>query len=87
MSFGCTQKRAANFVLRPRVYPPPFSHPAFFFSLSQAVKDKGCTLFSFDELKKLGVEKPVEPVPPSPEDLCTIMYTSGTTGEDRGRLW
>jgi acyl-coenzyme A synthetase/AMP-(fatty) acid ligase len=49
----------------------------------QAVKDKGYSLFSFDELKKLGAAKPVEPVPPSPEDLCTIMFTSGTTGGNK----
>ena len=53
------------------------------FPLLQAVKDKGYSLFSFDELKKLGAAKPVEPVPPSPEDLCTIMYTSGTTGGNK----
>eukprot|EP00983_Pelagomonas_calceolata_P050075 1141799-Pelagomonas_calceolata.AAC.1 len=47
----------------------------------QAVKDRGLTLYSFDDFKKMGAEKPADPVPPSPEDLCTIMYTSGTTGK------
>ena len=52
--------------------------------LSQSVKSKGYTALTFNQLMKQGVEKPVEPVPPSPEDLCTIMYTSGTTGEREG---
>jgi long-chain acyl-CoA synthetase len=44
---------------------------------------------SFDELMAKGKAAPAEPVPPKPEDLCTIMYTSGTTGEAgtwRGQL-
>jgi long-chain acyl-CoA synthetase len=48
----------------------------------QAISNCGnYQVFTFDALLKLGAEKPAEPVPPSPEDLCTIMYTSGTTGE------
>jgi long-chain acyl-CoA synthetase len=42
------------------------------------------TILSFDDLVKLGVDNPVEPVPPTPEDLCCIMYTSGSTGTPKG---
>ncbi|KAK3368922.1 hypothetical protein B0T24DRAFT_533668 [Lasiosphaeria ovina] len=42
------------------------------------------TILNFDDLRKLGEENPVDPVPPSPEDLCCIMYTSGSTGTPKG---
>ncbi|KAL2754540.1 hypothetical protein ACRALDRAFT_1056647 [Sodiomyces alcalophilus JCM 7366] len=41
-------------------------------------------ILSFEELRKLGEENMVDPVPPSPEDLCCIMYTSGSTGTPKG---
>lgn len=42
------------------------------------------TILSFDELRKLGESNLVDSVPPSPEDLCCIMYTSGSTGPPKG---
>ncbi|KAL8751142.1 MAG: hypothetical protein Q9184_006160 [Pyrenodesmia sp. 2 TL-2023] len=42
------------------------------------------TVQSFDELRQLGKDSPEDPVPPESEDLCCIMYTSGSTGPPKG---
>lgn len=46
--------------------------------------NKHLTILSFEELRQLGESNPVDPVPPSREDLCCIMYTSGSTGPPKG---
>lgn len=50
----------------------------------QRAKDKGIKIFTFDYIERQGSKKGLTEVPPKPTDLCTICYTSGTTGQPKG---
>lgn len=49
----------------------------------QGTEALGMTVFSFEAFAQLGSERPSPANPPQPEDLCTIMYTSGTTDKPK----
>nr|XP_056705269.1 long-chain-fatty-acid--CoA ligase 5 [Euleptes europaea] len=46
----------------------------------------GVELLSLKEVEKLGKDNLSRPVPPKPEDLCIICFTSGTTGNPKGAM-
>lgn len=50
----------------------------------QRAKNRSVDVHSFDEVEKLGAKRDHPEVPPRPEDICTICYTSGTTGNPKG---
>lgn len=45
---------------------------------------KDIKLIKFGDLEQQGRFLSFTPTPPTPEDLCTICYTSGTTGKPKG---
>jgi len=48
--------------------------------------EKNIKLYLFEQLKTIGSEKLKKPIPPKPNSLATISYTSGTTGMPKGAL-
>ncbi|KAL1339493.1 hypothetical protein AAHE18_U041300 [Arachis hypogaea] len=59
-----------------------------FTSLTEEQKDKAAAIgikpYSWEEFLHMGKEKPCEIYPPRAQDICTIMYTSGTSGDPKG---
>ena len=47
-------------------------------------KDAGLELYGFEELEEIGAKNYIDPIPPKPEDLAILMYTSGTTSRPKG---
>jgi long-chain acyl-CoA synthetase len=52
--------------------------------LSALAADAGIAIHSIDEVEAIGAKLPIPMRAPRPEDIVTINYTSGTTGNPKG---
>ncbi|XP_010506759.1 PREDICTED: long chain acyl-CoA synthetase 1-like isoform X3 [Camelina sativa] len=52
--------------------------------LSHKASEIGVKTYSWLDFLHMGREKPEETNPPKPFNICTIMYTSGTSGDPKG---
>lgn len=50
----------------------------------QRAKNSGLKLVTFADVERLGASQSHAEVPPQPQDLCTVCYTSGTMGNPKG---
>ncbi|KAJ1863315.1 medium-chain fatty acid-CoA ligase faa2 [Coemansia sp. RSA 2703] len=54
--------------------------------LKKRAESLNIALLDMDEVIAMGRLNPTEPAPPKPSDLCTICFTSGTSGAQKGAL-
>ncbi|KAJ2691134.1 medium-chain fatty acid-CoA ligase faa2 [Coemansia spiralis] len=54
--------------------------------LRKRAADAGITLLDMDEVLEMGRASPTTAQPPAPSDMCTMCYSSGTTGAQKGVL-
>ncbi|NXA22986.1 ACSL5 ligase, partial [Ibidorhyncha struthersii] len=54
--------------------------------LKERGAEVGVEILALQDVEELGRNNITEPVPPKPEDLCIVCFTSGTTGNPKGAM-
>ncbi|KAJ0400300.1 hypothetical protein ATCC90586_004257 [Pythium insidiosum] len=71
-------------------HSPSVKHVVQFEDVSEEQRKEAAALnvalTSLKDLVAAGEKKPVAADPPTPDDICTICYTSGTTGDPKGAM-
>ncbi|KAJ1642258.1 medium-chain fatty acid-CoA ligase faa2 [Coemansia asiatica] len=70
---------------KPHASTQPFS-PQTIEKLKQKAREAGVYLTDMDQVIQDGRTNPTEARPSKPEDLCTLCYSSGTAGAQKGVL-
>ncbi|CAH1794140.1 unnamed protein product [Owenia fusiformis] len=84
----CDKKEKATVLLKSISETPSLKQIIVMDSMDQglvsAAKEKGVDILLFQDMLDFGQNNITEPVPPKPDNLATICYTSGTTGNPKG---
>lgn len=70
----------------PKYYKNVISIPPISSYQTQLATSSGITLYNFSRIEEVGRKNPQKHIPPSSDQIYSILYTSGATGESKGVL-
>ncbi|XP_006818257.1 long-chain-fatty-acid--CoA ligase 1-like [Saccoglossus kowalevskii] len=86
----CDGEAKAKLILNKAERTPILQQIVVMEPVSDEVKDIArrmtVEILSFSDVEEMGRMEPYEPVMPNPNDMATICYTSGTTGDPKGAM-
>ncbi|XP_054711219.1 long-chain-fatty-acid--CoA ligase 1-like [Uloborus diversus] len=82
----CDKEEKVKSLLEQRDQTPCLRHVVVTGPVSEEMRKlaRDVRLYSFQEIEEIGKENPIPTQPPLPDDVATVCYTSGTTGDPKG---